>query len=358
MHYVGDFFDTNWALVLLAVAMFIMLKTTVHIRTANKRWLYAVIILTAFLGVASFIEVILGKGEAYSVWRSVLSCFKYAIPPVLLAMLSCVVLNVFKWQLFIPAALNTLLVFLSLATGWVFRITNENHWLRGPLGYVPFIVDGLYLFYLVWKVFIYGNKHSEDIAPLAFLAATGVLCIIMPIVWGWEFEKWFCTTVMIDVFVYYVFMHQQLSKKDALTGLLNRQSYYSDIERYKDDITAVISLDMNGLKIMNDTEGHDAGDKALVTLAHCFAKAVRFGQRVYRVGGDEFMILCIRSGGNDAEKLVTRIRDSVDETDYFCSVGRCIREHGESFEDLAKRADEEMYNEKARYYLLLKHEEQ
>lgn len=357
MNYIGGFFDQNWALVLLTVALLILLNTNVHVRKSNKKWMYAVVFTAFFLGVASYIEVLLGEGDVYSVWRSILSCFKYAVPPLILAMISCIVLNEVKWQMFIPAALNGLVVFLSLATKWVFAIDKENSWSRGPLGYVPFIIDGLYLFYLIWKLFLSGNKYAEDIVPLAFLAATGVLCIVMPIVWGGDFEKWFCTTIMIDVFVYYVFMLQQLSKKDALTGLLNRQSYYADIENYKNDITAVVSLDMNGLKTMNDTYGHDAGDKALVTLANCFVKAVRLGQRVYRVGGDEFMILCIRSGGKDVEKLVSRIRDNVEETEYYCSVGRSVREHGESFEELVKRADEQMYDEKARYYLLLKSEQ-
>ena len=72
----------------------------------------------------------------------------------------------------------------------------------------------------------------------------------------------------IALFIYHVFSILQLTKKDALTGLLNRQAYYGETSRSFKDITAIISLDMNGLKKINDTYGHDAGDEALITLRH------------------------------------------------------------------------------------------
>lgn len=354
MAYITDFIGTNWALVLLAAAMLILIKTTVYINKTTSARLLIIVLLTVFLAVASYIEVTLGNSDTYSAWRAILSCFKYAVPPVMLAVVSCIIFNETRWYMFIPAEVNALITFLSLATGWVFRITEENSWQRGPLGYLPFIVDGLYLFYFIWKLFVSGNKHFEDTAPLAFLAVTSTLCIVMPLVWGYDFEKWFGTTVMIDVFVYYIYLLQQLTKKDALTGLLNRQSYYSDMVKYKSEITAVVSIDMNGLKTANDTKGHAEGDRALVTLANCFAKSVKTRQRVYRVGGDEFMILCTRTDEAGVEKLVEKIRGAVSATPYTCSVGYCVCEAGKSLDETIKISDERMYEEKAEHYRRLK----
>ena len=89
------------------------------------------------------------------------------------------------------------------------------------------------------------------------------------------------------MFIYYVFSILQVTKKDPLTGLLNRQAYYSDISSEPEEITALVSIDMNGLKTINDNEGHEAGDKAIATVAECFIRAAKRKQTVYRIGGDE-----------------------------------------------------------------------
>ncbi|MCR4961476.1 MAG: diguanylate cyclase [Lachnospiraceae bacterium] len=67
--------------------------------------------------------------------------------------------------------------------------------------------------------------------------------------------------------IYYLSLYVLTAKEDTLTHLLNRQCYYADSEKEKDMITAVVSVDMNDLKKINDTHGHDAGDKALKTVA-------------------------------------------------------------------------------------------
>ncbi len=350
MDLLGSFFETNWALLLLASAFLIMIQATVHLNKKATVLMLVVVLLVAVLTVVEFAEVTLGNSETYSIWRTVLSGLKYIIPSFILAVISCVILSEVKWILFIPAAINAALCLISIGTGWVFRIKPDNHFERGPIGYLPFIVSALYIFHITWQIYRTSTKYPEDIVPLAFMLTSSLLSVFLPIIWGFGYEPWFCTTIMIDVFVYYVYLMQQLTKKDALTGLLNRQSYYFDSERYKDEITAVVSLDMNGLKEKNDTEGHDAGDKALVSLANCFLQAVRAGQRVYRVGGDEFMILCMKTDKAKAEKLVERIRANVADTEYSCSVGFCVRERGEIFDDLVKISDECMYAAKAEYY--------
>ena len=96
--------------------------------------------------------------------------------------------------------------------------------------------------------------------------------------------------------LYYLYTYSQYTKRDALTGLLNRQSYYSHIEKNGETIGAVISIDMNELKWLNDNYGHEAGDKGLATVSKCFKTNVSRRDKVYRIGGDEFMVLCSKDG--------------------------------------------------------------
>lgn len=161
----------------------------------------------------------------------------------------------------------------------------------------------------------------------------------------------FCTIIATSLFIYYVFTILELAKKDGLTGVLNREAYYIETRRDFKDITAIISLDMNGLKTINDTLGHAAGDEALVTLALCFARAIGVKQSVYRMGGDEFIIVCRKTSEEDVRNIVKRIEESVAQTKYSCSIGYSYHEAGTiKLEDLLKESDKQMYSDKAEFY--------
>ena len=161
----------------------------------------------------------------------------------------------------------------------------------------------------------------------------------------------FCVTIAIAVFAYYEFSVLLLTKKDSLTGLLNRHAYFADISHDPKNITALVSIDMNGLKFINDNISHLAGDEALVTLGLCFARACKTKQSAYRMGGDEFVIVCRKTSREEVEELVERIRKYVDETDYTCSIGYSFHEEGTlTLEQLLKESDERMYSDKAEFY--------
>ncbi len=102
------------------------------------------------------------------------------------------------------------------------------------------------------------------------------------------------------------------------THLLNRQYYYSDSDKLKDQITAVVSVDMNDLKKINDTQGHDAGDKALYTVAECLTKNRVKNKKVYRIGGDEFAIFYLNKKEDEVKKDIEKMSSELSQTDYVC----------------------------------------
>jgi diguanylate cyclase (GGDEF)-like protein len=230
-----------------------------------------------------------------------------------------------KGHLFFPAVMNAVLCFISIPTGIVFYFSADNHFGRGTLGYLPYFVNALYLFYLIFSLFRYSRAQKDDFRLMLYISLTSVMCLVFPLLSNDSTSHWFNMTIAVDVMLYYVFLLQQFTKRDSLTNLLNRQSYYSDAERYSDDITAVVAMDMNGLKEINDNEGHKAGDTALQALADCFWKAASHGQRVYRIGGDEYLILCIDTPEKDVLSLTERIHQEVAKTPYTCSVGYAMK---------------------------------
>ena len=86
-----------------------------------------------------------------------------------------------------------------------------------------------------------------------------------------------------------------ISMTDELTKLFNRRCYYKDMEEQRDDMQhqafSLFSIDLNGLKDINDDQGHAAGDTLLCGAADCLRTAVGSDGKVYRTGGDEFLAI-------------------------------------------------------------------
>lgn len=276
---------------------------------------------------------------------------RYSATPIILALILYALVKRARWYVLLPAALLTVVNVVSIFTGIVFSIDDAGELQRGILGYLPYIGVGIYSVVLVYVLFMQSNKQATEIIPIVFLALAFASGLVLPFVLGKDYSKIFCTTIAVALFVYYVFLILQLTKKDALTGLFNRQAYYASMRFGQKDIDAIISIDMNGLKTINDNEGHLAGDEALSTLARCFSKAVKHNQSVYRIGGDEFVIVCRKTSEDELKELIERIKDNVEDTDYFCSIGYCYASNGtKTIEEMAKISDEMMYEDKAKYY--------
>jgi diguanylate cyclase (GGDEF)-like protein/PAS domain S-box-containing protein len=110
----------------------------------------------------------------------------------------------------------------------------------------------------------------------------------------------------------------QLADRDPLTGLLNRRSFERELNRHSAEVArygpagALLVVDLDRFKAVNDTMGHKAGDALLVSIAQLFQYTVRSTDHVARLGGDEFAIL-VPMGGRDAatalaEKIVGFVR--------------------------------------------------
>jgi diguanylate cyclase len=116
------------------------------------------------------------------------------------------------------------------------------------------------------------------------------------------------------------------SETDPLTGLLNRRGWERWLQREEDrfrrfgDPATVVMFDLDGLKSVNDTEGHEAGDAYLRRAATTLRGVTRHGEPVARLGGDEFGLVA-GVGADDVETLVQRLQSALDEGGTPCSVG-------------------------------------
>ena len=348
---VSDYIADNWILILVLLGFAVSLISTVFMQKKTIRRMFALIAQVFLLSVIVYIEFGLADAGGDRMLRLILMAIRYSSTPVLIAQIIFAIGKDQKWYVFIPSVVLYIVDFISIPTGIVFALDEKGELQRGPLGMLPYIVVGIYCAYLIYLLIKHRSKQRTEIVPIFFFCFAFASGILLPFTIGRDYAHVFCATIAVSMFVYYVFMILQLTKRDSLTGLLNRQAYYSDIENEPENITAIISVDMNGLKTINDNEGHNAGDLALTTLSDCFIRAVKSKHRVYRVGGDEFIIVCRKISEETVADICSRIHQVVSETKYSCSVGYCYSTgEGKSIDDMLKDSDMNMYAEKEQYY--------
>lgn len=149
---------------------------------------------------------------------------------------------------------------------------------------------------------------------------------------------------------------ESLARKDALTGVLNRLAANERLEeefrrlQRTGSVYSVLLLDIDYFKRINDTHGHDVGDQALQFTALLIRASIRATDFLYRVGGEEFLVLLPATGQEDALGVAEKIRATVESTPapvvnrITLSVGTAqARPSDRNAESVVKRADQGLY---------------
>lgn len=147
---------------------------------------------------------------------------------------------------------------------------------------------------------------------------------------------------------------EEKAYRDELTHLYNRQKLKIDKEKIKkDEICAIISIDINNLKHTNDTYGHEKGDQLINNMAKVLRQLVP--DNCYRTGGDEFLVLQPGGTKDSALRLVQNITSMLDEMREnpdngfvpVAAMGVAEKKSGETYEQAFAIADKLMYENKA-----------
>lgn len=161
--------------------------------------------------------------------------------------------------------------------------------------------------------------------------------------------------------------NEKLRKKtymDELTGSRNQNAYLHEVEKLNAQIQldkrneenvglGAVFVDANGLKEINDTVGHEAGDRLLIRIAQ---KIMQFfpGMHVYRIGGDEFVVFSNHVKENAFLQEAAKLRDSLCEHEAGqnnqAAVGACWSRDAVYVEEIVNKAESEMYESKKQYY--------
>lgn len=167
------------------------------------------------------------------------------------------------------------------------------------------------------------------------------------------------TRVKVERYVY-ASKIRKIALQDGLTECFNRKAYCDDTSNlsteYPKDFV-YISMDVNGLKIINDTYGHEAGDEIIFGSSECMLKCFSKYGKTYRTGGDEFTVI-MNIGDEKIENIIDRFNNEVvnwrgkivDSITVSYGYAQASEIQGLSIEEVAALADVRMYENKTAFY--------
>ena len=224
----------------------------------------------------------------------------------------------------------------------------------------------------IHKAFIYPQKLQDDsvrqnmaLVPLVSEGEAYILIQVMDISYQVTSEHKLASLLSEMTRGYYDIkeseeLNKMLAATDALTGLYNRMALLQNINRIiydklEDEKYALIFLDLDSFKTVNDTLGHSTGDKLIVKVAERLLINVRYDDLVARLGGDEFVVLFKVKNGLDsihtvAKKLLSEISKPIviegNVLHITCSIGVVLLHKDFTADEILAKADKSMYESK------------
>lgn len=220
-----------------------------------------------------------------------------------------------------------------------------------------------FMFLLATAIFIIHSRRIEKATIRAIVPIT-----LLSMIFGFlqlyisEFLYTGCAFTLITITVFFIIENpakniQERALIDYSTGLCNRNCYEENFskmdKKYSFGQFGIAVFDLNNLKYVNDNFGHKEGDTMLVLAADILQSSLKSAKKIYRIGGDEFLAIYVDSHVSEAEKELRELRKKSLDLCSFTPVpldlaaGFCIKKEDETISELQKRADMEMYKNKA-----------
>lgn len=271
---------------------------------------------------------------------------------------------------------NTLFQIIASFFGWMTVIDENNHYSHGSLYFVYVIIYLLVIAVVIVEFLIYGKGFpKQNRKSLYSVMALVLIGILMQEILGGEYRTAYVSMAFGAAFLYihyfeysqidaneHINKQRELLQKDSMTGLFSHYAYSMALKKYDAAGTlpadlAAFSIDINGLKVTNDTFGHIAGDELICGAAQCIRKVFGSYGECYRTGGDEFIVLA-HSDRALADDLIHQLAQKTAGWNgklihkLSLSAGYALAKDHDviSAEKLIVYADKGMYADKKQYY--------
>ena len=239
-------------------------------------------------------------------------------------------------------------LFVTIPCGIVFSVSADNIYSRGSHFYIYIVVYFGAILYLSASTVItareFQNRSRLLIYPLIlFVMAETIIQVALP-----ELHvTWLCVTLLSVL--YFIYCSEMWNQLDALTGLLNQNSYLKQTGGVRCKGGVLVVFDVDDFKQINDRYGHIQGDLCLAGIAECIKKSYANFGYCYRIGGDEFCVL-LKNGGNEGrckQEFLQRLQEKRGEIAFLPTVSYGSAPFsGEDIVKVKDRADQDMYQYK------------
>lgn len=201
---------------------------------------------------------------------------------------------------------------------------------------------------------LFSQKSAFGVYRSEVLARTGIISFaVIPSRECSESDPWAVVMVGRNLPIEsFVRLNGEEYRRDSLTGLLNRNAFDDDVEFIQathDKPLTVMYMDLIGLHEINNHLGHARGDVVLCELADA-ARAYFGDDNIYRIGGDEFVIISFAHSMAQSARQMGYMRQELLDHGCELSVGMAESDDGEDIPDLVNQAENEMRKDKKRYY--------
>lgn len=345
----------------------------------RKRLFFLTNIIVALAALMEWLGLQLNGDPTIPTWiLCTVKCADYILTPLAGASLVTQLGETGIWKKLIKGVLivNTVFQLISAFTGWMLIVDDQNCYSHGPLYSVYIGLYCLLMLFISLDFFTYGKKFRRpNRASLYSIFGLVFAGILIQEILGSEYRTAALGMTLGMIMMYiHITEFSQLKRDDtlqeqriaittdALTGVSSRYAYAAALEELDtaealpEDLT-VFSIDINGLKAVNDSLGHAAGDELICGAADCISKTFLTSGTCYRTGGDEFIVIS-QMDPEQAQKSLTKLMqnaaewhgEKVKELHLAAGVARAADHSGFSAEKLIIEADSAMYEEKDSFY--------
>lgn len=340
--------QTNFVNIAIVLFLYIFLTTGTTMSKSNQRIFVTATVILFAMTLADATDYYLYTLDEVHTLRYFTSAAGYTLRPIEIFLMILIAKrfdNIRTVLFTVPIVANGIIAFTSIFTHLMFYFDDTNQFHRGTFGILPFIVCGFYLiFLLITSIKKYRIGNRVEASVVVFIVIMLALASAMETLFGFKF---FINGVGgVSITFYYAFLNTQTYKRDAMTSALNRHSFYADSVRLSKKNMIVVSVDLNDLKKINDTKGHEAGDTAILSTARTIFKHLPAWYQLYRIGGDEFAMLCPKAKMSDVEKIMDKVVCDARTNGYMLAWGADEYFPGMKFEDILASSDKKMYENK------------
>jgi diguanylate cyclase (GGDEF)-like protein len=322
------------------------------------------IILTVFIIIAEVGTVLTQNGSSdLRVLNILFNVIGFSFTPVIaIVLLAIFDSNVLQKSLLflIPTFSNIILVLLSPWYGLIFNVDINNTYTRGSLFFFFVFV---YIFNIIFLVISTLGICQKSLYPIKWkIIALSLFTIggsFIQLLFPSVYASWHLVT--LSMFLFYILLTEFDGSFDRLTNLYNRLAFEKAIKQLSSKKTfSIIAMDINDFKEINDTHGHEYGDIVLKEVSVIIKESFNNGCSWYRIGGDEFCVICNNTDMKLIEKQLKQLTDNLTKkrSDDTClptiAYGYSVFKADKplDFKQLLNEADAQMY-----YYKQLNREQ-